>query len=111
LKERYDHQKIVIFSKAQYDGYIYDCKISKSVISKSVSEYNSAMLYISSKLRLYRDNIIDGDMLEKTLSTFHTSNVLLQQQRRKWGFKKYCKLISYLLVIEQNNKFLMRNNE
>jgi hypothetical protein len=38
-------------------------------------------------------------MLEKTLSTFHTSNVLLQQQRRKWGFKKYYKLISYLLVI------------
>ena len=106
MKERYDHQKIVIFSKAQYDGYIYDCRISKSV-----SEYNSAMLYISSKLRLYRDNIIDRDMLEKTLSTFHSSNVLLQQQRRKWGFKKYYKLISYLLVIEQNIKFLMRNNE
>jgi hypothetical protein len=78
LKENYDNQKIVIFSKAQYDGYIYDC-----MISKLISEYNSAMLYISSKLRLYRDNIIDGDMLEKTLSTFHTSNVLLQQQRRK----------------------------
>jgi hypothetical protein len=53
------------------------------MISKSASEYNSAMLYITSKLRLYMDNIIDGDMLEKTLSTFHTSNVLLQQQRRK----------------------------
>ena len=46
---------------------------------KSVSEYNSSMFNISSKLKLCGDNITNDDMLEKkTLSTFHASNMLLQ---------------------------------
>ncbi|XP_028795622.1 uncharacterized protein LOC114751125 [Neltuma alba] len=55
--------------------------------------------------------ITDEDMLEKTFSTFHASNVLLQQQYREKGFKKYSELISCLLVAEQNNELLMRNHE
>ncbi|BBN67664.1 Disease resistance protein CC-NBS-LRR class family [Prunus dulcis] len=58
LGERYDHQKT------------------------SVSEYNSAMHRITSLMRLCGENISEEDMLEKTLSTFHASNVLLQQQYR-----------------------------
>jgi hypothetical protein len=55
------------------------------------SEYNFAMFNINSKLKLYGDNITDGDILEKkTFSTFHSVNVLLQQQYRERGFKKYC---------------------
>ena len=50
-------------------------------------------------------------MLEKTLSTFHASNLLLQQQYREKGFKKYSQLISCLLVVEQNNKLLIKNHE
>ncbi|XP_028766617.1 uncharacterized protein LOC114724435 [Neltuma alba] len=50
-------------------------------------------------------------MLEKTFSTFHVSNVLLQQQYREKGFKKYSELISCLLVAEQNNELLMKNHE
>ena len=50
-------------------------------------------------------------MLEKTFSTFHASNVLLQQQYREKGFKKYSELISCLLVAEQNNELLMKNHE
>ena len=50
-------------------------------------------------------------MLEKTFSTFHTSNVLLQQQYREKGFKTYAELISCLLLAEQNNELLMRNSE
>ncbi|GKA85616.1 hypothetical protein Tco_0807270, partial [Tanacetum coccineum] len=55
--------------------------------------------------------ITDEEMLEKTFSTFHASNLLLQQQYRERGFKKYCDLISCLLVAEQNNELLMKNNE
>jgi hypothetical protein len=44
------------------------------------------------KLKSYGDNITDKDMLEKTLSTFHASNILLQQQYRKQGCNKYFKL-------------------
>jgi len=58
------------------------------------------MFNISSKLKLGGDNITDDDMLEKTLSTFHALNMLLQQQYREKGFKKYSELISCLLVAE-----------
>ena len=49
-------------------------------------------------------------MLEKIFTTFHASNVLLQQQYREHRFTIYSKLISCLLVAEQNNKFLMKNH-
>ncbi|TMW81889.1 hypothetical protein EJD97_007458, partial [Solanum chilense] len=50
-------------------------------------------------------------MMEKTFSTFHASNVLLQQQYREKGFNKYYELISHLLVAEQNNNLLLKNHE
>jgi len=37
--------------------------------------------------------------------------MLLQQQYRKRGFKKYSELISCLLMAEQNNELLMKNHE
>ena len=49
-------------------------------------------------------------MLEKTFTTFHASNVLLQQQYQECRFTKYSELISCLLVVEQNNELLMRNH-
>ena len=45
-----------------------------------VAEYNFASFKISSKLQLCGKKITESDMLEKTYSTFHASNVLLQQQ-------------------------------
>ncbi|XP_070035729.1 uncharacterized protein [Nicotiana tomentosiformis] len=51
------------------------------------------------------------DMLEKTISTFHASNMVLQEQYREKGFKKYSELISCFLVAEQHNAFLMKNHE
>ncbi|PIN16609.1 hypothetical protein CDL12_10736 [Handroanthus impetiginosus] len=69
------------------------------------------MFKITSQLKLCGENLSDGDMLEKTFSTFHASNLLLQQQYREKGFKKYSELISCLLVAEQNNELLMKNHE
>ncbi|KAK4709648.1 hypothetical protein R3W88_004161 [Solanum pinnatisectum] len=60
---------------------------------------------------LPRALIKDEDMLEKTLTTFHASNMILQQQYREKGFKKYSELISCLLVAEQHNDLLMKNHE
>ncbi|KAJ8621776.1 hypothetical protein MRB53_030305 [Persea americana] len=45
-----------------------------------VSEYNSALFNIVSRLRLCGEKVSEEQMLEKTLSTFHGSNVLLQEQ-------------------------------
>ena len=78
---------------------------------KSVSEYNSALFQISSQLKLCGENITDADMLEKTFSTFHASNVLLQQQYRERRFTKYSELIACLLVAEKNNELLLQNHQ
>ena len=106
LKERYEHQITVILPKARYDGMHLRLQDFKSV-----SEYNSAIFRISSQLQLCGEKIIDEDMLEKTFSTFHASNVLPQQQYREKGFRKLYELISCLLVAEQNNELLMKNHE
>ncbi|KAL7608779.1 hypothetical protein Lser_V15G09947 [Lactuca serriola] len=106
LKERYDHQKTVILPRAHFDWLHLRLQDFKSV-----SEYNSAMFKITSQLKLCGETITDEDMLEKTFSTFHATNMLLQQQYREKGFKKYCELISCLLVAEQNNELLMKNHQ
>jgi hypothetical protein len=106
LKERYEHQKTIILPTARYN-WIH----LRLQDFKTVSDYNSAMFKITSQLELCGEKITDADMLEKTFSTFHASNVLLQQQYREKGFTKYSQLISCLLVAEQNNQLLMKNHE
>ncbi|XP_038984374.1 uncharacterized protein LOC120111398 [Phoenix dactylifera] len=106
LKERYEHQKCVILPKARYDWMHLRLQDFKSV-----SEYNSALFKISSLLKLCGEKVTDEDMLEKTFTTFHASNVLLQQQYRERKFTKYSELISCLLVAEQNNELLLKNHQ
>ena len=74
LKERYDLQKTVILPKARYDWMHLRLQDFKTV-----SEYNFAMFRITSQLTLYGERITDEDMLVKTFSTFHATNLLLQQ--------------------------------
>ncbi|XP_052621782.1 uncharacterized protein LOC128127353 [Lactuca sativa] len=106
LKERYDHQKTVILPGARFDWLHLRLQDFKSV-----SEYNSTMFKITSQLKLCGETIIDEDMLQKTFSTFHATNMLLKQQYREKSFKKYCELISCVLVAEQNNELLMKNHQ
>ncbi|KAM2716090.1 hypothetical protein EV2_045615 [Malus domestica] len=106
LKNRYNHQKTVILSRARYE--LTHLRIQDF---KTMAEYNSTMFRISSQLKLYGETITEEDMLENTFSTFHASNVLLQQQYRERGFTEYNQLISVLLVAEQNNEFLMKNHQ
>ncbi|XP_027152210.1 uncharacterized protein LOC113752288 [Coffea eugenioides] len=106
LKERYDHLKLVVLPKARYDWLHLRLQDFKSV-----NEYNSAMFRITSQLSLCGEKVTDENMLEKTFSTFHVSNMLLQQQYREKGFKKYSELIACLLLAEQNNELLLKNHE
>ena len=64
-----------------------------------------------SQLKFCRVDITNEEMLEKTYSTFHASNITLQQQYRLRSFKKYSELISSLLVTEKNNEFLIKNHQ
>ncbi|XP_049394642.1 uncharacterized protein LOC125858916 [Solanum stenotomum] len=106
LKGRYDHLKATVLPRARYEWMYLQFQDYKTVI-----EYNSVVFRITSQLKLCGEVIKDEDMLEKTLTTFHASNMILQQQYREKGFKKYYELISFLLVAEQINDFLMKNHE
>jgi S-adenosylmethionine/arginine decarboxylase-like enzyme len=78
----------VFFPKARYESIhlrLHDFKF--------VGEYNFVMFRITSDLKLCGEKITDKDMLEKIFFTFHASNLLLQQQYRERGFKKYSELI------------------
>ncbi|XP_023638038.1 uncharacterized protein LOC111830436 [Capsella rubella] len=69
LKERYEHQKTVILPRARYDWVQLRLQDYKSV-----SEYNSALHLIASKLALCGEKVTEEDKLEKTFSTFHANN-------------------------------------
>ncbi|XP_047263680.1 uncharacterized protein LOC124896202 [Capsicum annuum] len=78
---------------------------------KIVVEYNSVVFRIVSRLKLCGETINDEGMMEKILTNFHASNVILQQQYREKGFQKYSELIPCFLVAEQHNALLMKNHE
>ncbi|XP_021811378.1 uncharacterized protein LOC110754599 [Prunus avium] len=104
LCKRYNHQKMVILPRARYEWTHL-----RFQDFKSVSAYNSAMHRITSLMKLSGENISEEDMLEKTLSTFHASNVLLQQQYRHNSFTKYSELVSCLLLAEW--ELLLKNHQ
>ncbi|XP_048621484.1 uncharacterized protein LOC106434687 [Brassica napus] len=106
LQHRYDHQKTVLLPKARNDW-----KNLRFLDYKSVDEYNSVLFKTVSMLRLCGEVVTEEDLLEKTYSTFHSSNVILQQQYKMKGFATYTDLISCLLLAEANNKLLMKNSE
>ncbi|XP_056695456.1 uncharacterized protein [Spinacia oleracea] len=81
LKERYGHHKRVLLPKAQFDWTNL-----RFQDFKCVSEYNSTLLKIVSLLRYCDQAVTEDQMIEKTLSTFHANNILLQQQYRERGF-------------------------
>ena len=63
------------------------------------------------RLKLCGENITDEDMLEETFTTFHASNMVLQQQYKAHQYTKYYDLIACLLVAKKNNELLMKNHQ
>ncbi|KAK9705437.1 hypothetical protein RND81_07G056900, partial [Saponaria officinalis] len=106
LKGRFDHKKSVILPRVRYEWMQLRLQDFKSV-----TEYNSAIYQIVFRLRLCGETVTESDILEKTYSTFHASNMVLQQQYRERQFKTYSELISCLLVAEQNKELLMQNHQ
>ncbi|XP_024190504.1 uncharacterized protein LOC112194507 [Rosa chinensis] len=106
LADMFAHQKTIVLPKANYEWTHLRLQDYNSVI-----DYNSTMFRITSQMNLCGEPITQEMMLEKTFSTFHASNMVLQQQHRERGFTKYSDLISCLLVAEQNNELLMKNHQ
>ncbi|GAV69415.1 hypothetical protein CFOL_v3_12916, partial [Cephalotus follicularis] len=106
LNDRYEHLKTVVLPKA-----LNDWSQLRFQDFKTLSEYNSTLFKIVLQLKMCGEVITEDMLLEKTYRIFHASNVLLQQQYRLHGFKKYRELIGSLLIAEQNNELLLQNHE
>ncbi|GAV78343.1 hypothetical protein CFOL_v3_21811, partial [Cephalotus follicularis] len=104
--DSFEHLKAVVLSKA-----LNDWSQLRFQDFKTVSEYNSTLFKIVSQLKMCGEVIIEDILLKKTYRTFHASNVLLQQQYRLHGFKKYNELIGSLFITEQNNELLLQNHD
>ena len=73
LKDRFDNQPDVALPNARYQWQhlrFQDFKL--------VSEYNSVLFKITTQLKLCSQDVTKNDMLEKTFTTFHASNMILQ---------------------------------
>ena len=68
-----------------------------------MATYNSALRKIVTDMRLCGQKITDADMIEKTLSTFHSGNIVLLQQYKNSKYTKYFELSEVLSVAEQQN--------
>ncbi|KAK9724991.1 hypothetical protein RND81_05G113700 [Saponaria officinalis] len=72
---------------------------------------------ITSQLALCGEKVSDADIPKKKkkknliYQTFYGSQLLLSQQYRQRGIKKYSELTSCLLVAEQNNEILLKNHQ
>ncbi|XP_056844485.1 uncharacterized protein LOC108808438 [Raphanus sativus] len=106
LKRRYDHQKTVMLPRVQYDW-----KHLRFQDYKTIDKYNSVLFKIVSMMELCGEKVIELEMLNKTFSTMHSSNMVLQQQYRARKFTTYTELIECLLLAEANNELLMKNSE
>ncbi|XP_058784488.1 uncharacterized protein LOC131659294 [Vicia villosa] len=106
IKARFGHQKKVLlpslvdqWNKLRFQDY------------KTVIAYNSAMHQIVSQLEFCGKIITEKEKLEKTFSTFHASQVLLQQQYKMREYTEYSDLVAALLAAEQNNELLIKNHQ
>lgn len=77
---------------------------------KTVAEFNSALLSITSKLELCGKPVPDEEKIDKTLSTFHADSLILQQQYRGFKFTTYHELMHVLFKAEEQNNLLLQNH-
>ncbi|KAK9948440.1 hypothetical protein M0R45_004013 [Rubus argutus] len=105
LKDRFDHQKTIWLPEARHDWLNL-----RFQDFKSVTEYNAEVCRIRALLQYCGEQLTDNDLLEKTYTTFPSSDNLLQKQYRQSKITKFSELITQLLLDEKNSLILMRNN-
>jgi hypothetical protein len=106
LKERYDQQNKLIWPEANHEWNhlrLQDFKI--------VADYNHAVHRICSRLKLCEKEPTDADKIEKTLSTMHPSDRVIQQQYGAHGYTVYSKLIHTLSQAKKHDGLLVKNHQ
>ncbi|PRQ47754.1 putative transcription factor interactor and regulator CCHC(Zn) family [Rosa chinensis] len=80
---------------------------------KTISEYNSEALCIKSMLKFCGEELTDKDLIEKTLSTFPVSALLVSKQY--WleyndkRITRFHQLINAMLIAEKHDNILVKN--
>jgi hypothetical protein len=86
----------------------HDWGNSASMTSKQSGSITPHLIVLSASFNsVHRKS--ESEMIDKTLETFHPSNMVLQQWYCNNKYKKYSKLIQVLLVAEIQNDLLMKN--
>ena len=75
-----------------------------------MQEYNFMLFKIVFVLCLFREIMTENTTLEKTITPFHARDIISQQQYKEKKFTKFSELISWFLVMEQNNEPLIQNH-
>lgn len=104
LKTRFQHITTLNLPKALHDWVtlrVHDFK--------RVDLYNSEMFRISSELELCGEPISDKQQIEKTLATFHPTNLVISNQYPNMAFKKYSELTAHMLLAKENSILLLNN--
>uniref|UniRef100_A0ACD5X021 Uncharacterized protein n=1 Tax=Avena sativa TaxID=4498 RepID=A0ACD5X021_AVESA len=104
LKDRYDHQKSVVLPQAHSDWINLHFQDFKFVIA-----YNSTLHRIVSLLKMCDQKVTGANIIDKTLSTLHPTNMVLQEKYRHAKYARYSEFISVMLVAEKQNELLMKN--
>lgn len=75
-----------------------------------MASYNNELFRIRSQLVLCGQPINDEEQIEKTLSTFHSTNMILASQYRNMKFTKHSELIAHMLLAEKHQELLLKNS-
>ena len=73
--------------------------------------FNAKLHQITAHLCLCREMIEERELIDKTLTIFSPAYALFAQQYRNMKFKTHAKLMSYLLMDEKQQQFLLKNAE
>jgi hypothetical protein len=81
---------------------------------KTVAEFNSEMLRLRAMLQFCKVTLTEADLIEKTLSTFPASALILSKQyRMEYNAKRittFNQLVNLLQVAEKHDTIMMNNN-
>lgn len=104
LKTRFDHLREISLPIAKHNWtnlHVQDHKL--------IAEYNGELLWITSQLAVCGHLVDDLEKIEKTLLTFHATNLIIASQYRNMAFTKYSELIAHMLLAERHQVLLLEN--
>lgn len=106
LHSRFDHTRTIFLPVACHDWvnlWVQD--------HKTIADYNRELFRIVSQLTICGQPAGDEEQIEKTLSTFHSTNLILSTQYRNMNVTKCSELIAHMILAEEHQILLQQNTK